>query len=273
MSICIAISVPDGIALAADSQTTWNQTITNVREKGTGREVALEQPLNVPISWSRMTRKLFPIKVGKKHYAACVAGAALINRKTIFSIFKSLEANYPNPDNATFDSVAEYFCNGLAEQIKKEFGVEDVAAAAAGFMVDFILAGFDEDDVSKPRIERWAVFTGSIEAEATDGAKTIATERHKAWSNLNGSMYAFGGCWVGRTDFISHIVTHKNAALPPIQGQFELLSLSDAVDYTKFLVNFTCDFQRFAIMVPDCGKPIISATLTPDGYKEEIVLD
>jgi hypothetical protein len=59
--------------------------------------------------------------------------------------------------------------------------------------------------------------------------------------------------------------------MPPIQGQFELLSLADAVDYTKFLVDFTCDYQRFATMVPDCGKPIISATLTPESYDEQII--
>ena len=64
------------------------------------------------------------------------------------------------------------------------------------------------------------------------------------------------GSWIGRTEFISHLVTHQNPTMPPIQGQFELLSLADAVDYTKFLVDFTCDYQRFAIMVPDCGKPI-----------------
>ncbi len=33
MTIAIAISVPDGIALAADTQTTWNQTITKAKQK------------------------------------------------------------------------------------------------------------------------------------------------------------------------------------------------------------------------------------------------
>jgi len=50
-----------------------------------------------------------------------------------------------------------------------------------------------------------------------------------------------------------------------------MMTLADAVDYTKFLVEFTCDFQRFAVTVPDCGRPIISATLTPGGYEEKTV--
>ena len=59
--------------------------------------------------------------------------------------------------------------------------------------------------------------------------------------------------------------------LNQMQGQYGLMSLADAVDYTRFMVRFTCDFQRFAVMVPDCGSPIISATLTPDGYEEKIL--
>jgi hypothetical protein len=49
------------------------------------------------------------------------------------------------------------------------------------------------------------------------------------------------------------------------------MTLADAVDYTTFLVRFTCDFQRFAVMVPDVGRPIVSATLTPDGYSQQVV--
>ena len=84
-------------------------------------------------------------------------------------------------------------------------------------------------------------------------------------------MDGYGGTWIGRTEFVTHIVNHKNEKLPSISGQYELMSLSDAIDYTKFLVEFTCDFQRFAVVVPDCGRPIISATLTPEGYSEIII--
>lgn len=263
MSICIAIAVPDGIALAADSQITWNQVVTTVREKDTGRDVILEKPLTVPLSWSKMARKLFQVKIADKNYAVCFAGLALLNRKTIYSICRSLEASFPGDGDSTFDGVATYFCDGIAEEMKKQFGVDDLSTLQLGNnVVEFLLAGFDDNDVSKPRIEKWIVFTGTLNGNNT---------KMKNWTNKNESQYNYGGCWIGRVEFVSHLVTHSNPNLPQIQGQFELLSLSDAVDYTKFLVNFTCDFQRFAAMVPDCGKPIISSTLVPDRYNEEVV--
>jgi hypothetical protein len=49
VTIALALAVPDGIALAADTQTTWSQSVSKVREKGTGRDVELETPLLLPI--------------------------------------------------------------------------------------------------------------------------------------------------------------------------------------------------------------------------------
>ena len=41
MSVGIAIAVPDGIAMAADTQTTWNQVVTKAKEKSSGKEFEL----------------------------------------------------------------------------------------------------------------------------------------------------------------------------------------------------------------------------------------
>ena len=263
MSICIAVVVPDGIALAADSQTTWNQTITKAKEKGTGKEFELEIPINVPISWSKMTRKLFNLTFGKNNFAACIAGVALLNSKTIYSVFKSLEANYSG--NGDFDSVLSFLKDGLLEELKKQLGTEDLASIAQIMVVDFILAGFDSKDISQPRLSSCSVFSGV--PKGPDG-KPIKGGFLEKWKNEDKNR--FGACWIGRAEFISHLVNHKNKQLPALQGQYQLFSLSDATDYAKFLVEFTCDFQRFATMVPDCGRPIITAGLTPDEYKEDI---
>ena len=263
MSICIAIAVPDGIALAADSQTTWNQTITQVKEAVTGKTITLETPIQQPISWSKMARKLFEIRVKETSYAVCVAGTALLNHKTTYSLFKSFEANYEGENE--FDEIVEYFVEGLKEEMRIQLKVDELREAKQILTVDFIMAGYENGDVSTPRIESHLIFSGTINVEGIPND----TGHIPRWSNKNG-INKFGGCWIGRTDFISHLVT-ENKTLPPIQGQYELLSLEDAVDYTKFLVDFTCDYQRFAIMVPDCGKPIISAKLTPTGYIEKII--
>jgi hypothetical protein len=266
MSICIAIAVPDGIALAADSQTTWNQTIVQATQLGTNQVFDLAQPINIPISWSRMARKLFHLKINDNSYAICIAGTALLNHKTIYSIFKALEKNYEG--DGSYDNVIRHFIDGIKAELRKQLNIVNLATAQTILNVEFIVSGYVDEDVSKPRIESWLVLSGSVQIE---GGGQLTTGEFRKWTNIVNGEHTFGGCWIGRAEFISHLVTHNNPQMPPIQGQYELLSLADAVDYTKFLVDFTCDYQRFAAMVPDCGKPIISATLTPEQYDEQII--
>ena len=266
MSICIAIAVPDGIALAADSQTTWNQTITRAIQRGTNQEFDLAQPINIPVGWSKMTRKLFELKINDVSYGVCFAGAALLNHKTIFAIFKSLERTYQG--DGTFDNIVRHLVDGMKAELRRHLNVDNLATAQQVITVEFLISGYVDRDVSRPRVESWIIFSGTLPLDA-QGAM-LDTGEFQRWTNVVGGQHTFGGCWIGRTEFISHVVTHTNPQLPQIQGQYELLSLADAVDYTKFLVEYTCDFQRFAVMVPDCGKPIISATLTPESYVETI---
>jgi hypothetical protein len=262
MSIAIAIAVPDGIALAADSQTTWSRTVDRVKEKDTGREVSLESPLLTPVGWSRMARKLFKLTFGGIDFAAATAGAALINKKTPYSILKHLETSYSGPSD--FDPVLKHLLDGLKEQLRQHHGVGDLAQAPV-LAIDIILAGFTDQDVSKPIVASLVVYSG----QPTIPGVTTHTGDFRRWINADPNRY--GGCWIGRTEFVSHVVNHKNPDLPPISGQYELMTLADAVDYTTFLVRFTCDFQRFAIMVPDVGRPIVSATLTTEGYTQTVV--
>ncbi len=266
MSICIAIAVPDGIALAADSQTTWNQTIIQAKQRGTNQLFDLAQPMNIPIGWSKMTRKLFNLKIHNNTYAICIAGAALLNHKTIYSIFKTLEKSYQG--DGSYDTVVRHFIDGLKAELRKQLNIEDLAIAQTIMNIEFIVSGYIDQDVSMPRIESWLVLSGTVQIES---GGQLTTGEFRKWTNVVNGQHTFGGCWIGRAEFISHLVTHNNPQMPPIQGQYELLSLADAVDYTKFLVDFTCDYQRFAAMVPDCGKPIISATLTPELYDEQII--
>jgi hypothetical protein len=262
MSIAIAIAVSDGIALAAETQTTWSRTIDSAKEKDTGREVVLELPLQVPVGWSKMARKLFKITIGGVDYALATAGAALINKKTPYSIFKHLEVSYSGPPE--FDSVLTHLLDGMKEQMRQHHGVSDLTHAPI-LVVDIIFARFADQDVSKPIVANNVVYSG----QPTIKGITTHTGDFRRWANADSNHY--GGCWVGGTEFISHIVINKNPDLPQISGQYELMTLADAVDYTTFLVRFTCDFQRFAIMVPDVGRPIVSATLTPEGFTETLV--
>lgn len=263
MSICIAIAVPDGIALAADSQTTWNQTIEQVEEKGTGKMIDLAKPISQPVSWSKMARKLFEFKVNGKSYAICIAGAALLNHKTVYSIFKSLEANYNGSGN--YDDIVKFIVKGLKKELKEQLGVKDLKNSKQNITVHFIITGYEDNDVSKPIMESHIIFSGSLNINNQKNS----SGHYLQSTNLN-NPNRFGASWIGRTEFISHLI-HPKRNLPPIRGQYELLSLEDANDYANFLVEFTCEYQRFAVMVPDCGKPIWSSKLTPKSYKEEVI--
>lgn len=263
MSIAIAIAVPDGIALAADTQTTWNRTITAAKQKGTGEEFELAEPIVVPVGWSRMARKLFPLEFGGSEFAVCTAGASQLNSKTMYAIFKSLERSYQG--TADCNEVVRYLVGGVQDELKTHFEVDDLSRAETS-VARFIVAGHEDKDVSKPFVESHIVFSGEI----TTGDGKDSSGHVRDWTNTKGNN-RYGGCWIGRGEFISHVVLHSNKNLPPISGQYQGMTLADAVDYTKFLVEFTCDFQRFAIMVPDCGRPIISATLTPGEYQQETV--
>jgi len=263
MTIAIAIGVPDGIALAADTQTTWTQTITKAKQKDTGEEFELESPIVIPVGSSRMAKKLFPLKFGEHQFAVCSAGSGSLNSKSMYAVFKSLETTYEGKGDCR--EVVEYLIKGVQEELKLHLGQDDLSTAPT-LRSDFIIAGYEGSDVSKPFIESHLVFSGEM---TIDGKKDSSGHR-RAGTNTEGN-YRYGGRWIGRTDFVSHIVRHQNPALPQIQGQFHLMTLADAVDYTKFLVEFTCDFQRFAVTVPDCGRPIISASLTPGKYEERIV--
>ena len=183
----------------------------------------------------------------------------------MYAVFRSAEKKYIG--TGAFDDVLQYFVN----QLRKELCVavsstSDALVSAPLKLCEFILAGFEDDDVATPAVESHIVFSGTLNINGTPNP----SGHFKKWSNRTQAT-RYGGCWIGNTAFISHVVNHTNKDLPPISGQYELLTLADAVAYTQFLVAFTCDFQRFAIMVPNCGRPIASATLTPEEFPKELI--
>jgi hypothetical protein len=262
MSIGIAIAVPDGIALAADTQTTWNRTILTAKEKSSGKEVELAEPITIPVGWSRMARKLFHVDMNSKTYAVITAGMAQMNSKSMYAVIRSAALTYEG--NGEIDDVSEFVRDHLKKELAKELSCQPEELAAQPFNVcEIILATYEANDVTKPVIEAHSVFSGTIDVDGDPNGSGHILK----WSNRT-KPSRYGGCWVGRNEFISHIVNHTNSRLPDISSQFGMMTLADAVDYTKFLVEFTCDFQRFAVMVPDCGRPITSSTLIPESYHQ-----
>lgn len=265
MTIGIAIAVPDGIALAADTQITWNKPISKARDKATGKEFELAEPIQMPVGWSRLARKLFSVELSGRTYAIVTAGSARLNSKTMYSVFHSGAVEYRG--DGSCGDVSRFYVQYLRSELAKQQSCEIADLAKQPLAVyEYILAGYEGGDVAKPFLESHLVFSGSI---PIDGKPNDSGHLLK-WTNTAGTSRT-GGCWIGQAHYISHVIKHANKELPQISGQFHMMTLADAVDYTRFLVGFTCDFQRFAVIVPDCGRPITSSVLTPELYKEETV--
>jgi hypothetical protein len=257
MSIGIAIAVPDGITLAADTLAGWSRTITQVQVKGIAGPVELEKPIIQPAGWSPGAKKLFPFEYGQHKGAILTAGIASIGGRTARAVFKKLEQVCPATDNC--QDVLDFLVKGLKAELLEACQVDELSKAPVS-VLEFVFVSFENKDITKPFVSSNLVFSGTM---SIDGAAN-SSGYHLRWRNIPNR---YGACWIGRTEFIAHLVNHNNPRLPPISGQYHLMTLEDAVNYAKFLAEFTCDFQDFAITVPDCGKPVVSAIVTPDEFK------
>jgi hypothetical protein len=257
MTIGIALAVPDGIALAADTQTLWNKEIAKVKAKGIKEPVELEKPIRQPVGWSPGAKKLFPFEYGKHKAAILTAGISSVGKRTARAVFKKLEMGCPDTDSC--EKVVAFLVEGIRTELREVYQVEELSKAPIS-VLEFVFVSFEKKDITKPFISSNLVFSGTLNI----GGSPNTTGHHQRWRNAPNE---YGACWIGRTEFIAHIVNHKNPRLPRLSGQYHLMTLADAVSYTKFLAEFTCDFQEYAITVPDCGRPVVSAIVTPHEFK------
>lgn len=261
MSICVAVSVPDGIALAADTRTAWFSSLDSVKGRG-HNHILLDHPVQIPLGWTSLGRKLFNVKFSDTIFGICTSGNALIGKKTIYTIIKSLERVYNGPSD--FDHVRDYIIEALKQEFIKYFGTDNLKECNY-IDVDLIITGFDDADVSKPRIESYTIFSGIYRLPEL---RHNDTGIHQTFTNLRNGEHCFDICYIGEESYVAHVVRHQKDELPCLLEYLNLFSIADALDFSKFLVAFTCDYQRFAAIVPTCGRPIVAATFTPDGFDE-----
>lgn len=261
MSIGIAVAVPEGIALASDTLNVLDRLVTNIKEKKSKRNVEIENPIRFPIGFSKKVKKIIKMEINGSLYGVCTSGTVMINNKNIFALFKELERKCSGKKD--FNEIAGALVAGIKAEFKEQYNVTDLSKAPPE-VLNFILAGFKNNDITKPIIESHMVFCGKYPHQA------VMNDSGHIVQSSNFEHHKYGGCWIGRSELITHVVNHKNKELPPINNHFELMSLSSAVEYCRFLTGFVCDYQEFALVTPDCGRPIMTATLTPEHYHENI---
>lgn len=263
MTIGIAVVVPDGIALAADSLNTWMTAISKCQTKQYG-EAELAKPIVVASGSASGARKLFPFSYGKNGQgkgAVLISGEATLGQHSVKSIFKNLELSDAIRKTTDCDKVFSLIVAGLKDSLRQAFAEGRPLKEGPSRSMAFAFCSFRDGVIIKPFLRAATVFSGVRRAAGQP-------------DNDTGEFIFFdiqdkptGWAAVGETQYVSHLLSHKNPDLPPISDQWSLMTLAEAVDYVRFLVGFTCDYQRFAIVPKTCGGKVVTAILTPDEFR------
>ncbi len=242
MTMNVTVRVPDGIVIASDSLASQQNAIQlpplNVRHKcgSCGNEEASSiavpaPPIGVPANSSPLANKLFYIgQFGVSfHGAAAVGGRTLCNHVL----------NYVHTDfvpSRTVREVTDDLSTILQEALRKDVGdLSRLPAALAP--IGFQIAGYNHDDLD----------AGS--------SFMVAIGQDRKITDTKGNGVTFGGI----VDVANRVY---RKLLPTDNVSLDLMTLPDAVDFARFLIRTTADYQRFAKMVPVVGGPIDIAVIT-----------
>src|SRR5690606_17663246 len=114
-------------------------------------------------------------------------------------------------------------------------------APKGGHVGGFQISGYDADDI--------------------DTGKTSIVKLHIGQKPVREDIQAYGHTVTGYRSIADML------AIGPQQGasakpNFEKMTIPDAIDYARFLVQTTSDYHRFADMVPTVGGPTEIALIT-----------
>ncbi len=243
MTMNVTVRVPDGIVIASDSLASQqNQLRLRPAKKkhtcgscGNEEEVSFDEPppIGVPVNSSPLANKLFYLgQFGVAfHGAAAVGGRTLCNHVL----------NYVHTDWAptkTVRAVSDDLSTILHEALKKELGGDLGKLPEGATPLGFQIAGYNENDLDSGSTFMVAIGR-DVKVEDTSGPAGVA----------------FGGI----VDVANRLYRRL---MPTDDVSLELMTLPDAVDYARFLIRTTADYQRFAKMVPVVGGPIDIAVIT-----------
>jgi hypothetical protein len=249
VTLNVSLRVPDGIVLASDSLATLMQQINQkMTVQGNcqkcGEQVEIKDvptpPMTVPSSTWPYAQKMFPIQ---GRYGLATFGAAFVNNRSIYNHIIELADRFPavanNEDHLEkmTNFIVGYFLEQLHAECKKT-GVDINLQPDTWHPFGFHLVGFTKDANGDPEPHTHLLRIGKnpiIERFGSIGC---------TWSgdgSVVGLLWPAGG---------------KNVA------SFGTFSLQDALDYAKFLIRTTADYQRFSGKLPTVGGEIDIALIT-----------
>jgi hypothetical protein len=248
MTLNVSLRVPDGIVLAADSLSTLSQainqmvTVTGKCEKcGQMTEIkdAQAPPMTVPSSTWPYTQKLFPVK---DRFGLATYGWGFVNNRSVYNHMIDLVPKLPTEQEGEdffqvlSDFVVKYFHDQLISQLTKmQLPVE--LQPDDWFPFGFQFVGF---------------------ARSADGEPVSRTHLIAIGKKTKIDVYDEIGCTISGDPTVVNMLWNA----PSHRLNLASFSLQDAVDYVKFLIRTTSEYQRFSGNMPTVGGDIDIALLT-----------
>jgi hypothetical protein len=248
MTLNVSLLVPDGIVIACDSLATVSQAINRQKMNVTakcqkcGEQFEIKDveapPMSVPSSTWAYSQKLFPIG---KRLGLAAYGSAFVNGRSIYNHVIELAPKLASVGRGYggFDLV----CNGIKDYFHKELLAE--------------MKVFGQNPDLMP--DTWLYFgfqlVGFAEGQKGD---YCAQRRHiKVGKKAESEEISGFGCYVSGDTSVVQLLW--SSGVPANYGAF---SLQDAIDYAKFLIRTTADYQRFSGNMPSVGGEIDIALVT-----------
>jgi hypothetical protein len=248
MTLNVSLRVPDGIVVASDSLSTVTQAINQkVTVKGkcekcgemTEIRDAQVPPVSIPSSTWPYTQKLFPVK---ERFGLATYGWGFVNNRSIYNHMIDLAPKLPDEAagqdyfQCLSDFIAKYFHDQLTSYLAKIQLPLDLQPDD-WFPFGFQFVGFARGKNSEPVSRTHLIAIG----------KKIKVD-----------SYDEIGCTISGDPTVVNMLWNA----PSHRLNLASFSLQDAVDYAKFLIRTTADYQRFSGTMPTVGGEIDIALLT-----------
>jgi hypothetical protein len=247
MTLNVSMRVPDGIVLASDSLTTVTQRIdqkmnveTDCKKCGDHIEIkdVAVPPMTVPSSTWPYAQKVYPLQ---RKFGLATHGSAYVNNRSIYNHVSELTTPEDDGNGDHLDKMANFIVEHFKTQMLLEWkkgGVDANLQPDTFYPLGFQLCGFTKDSNGEPV------------------PRTCCLQIGKSPKISN---YDSIGCTVtGDTSVVCHLWAKDQ----PSNVDYRLFSLQDAIDYAKFLIRTTSDYQRFSGKLPTVGGEIDIALIT-----------
>jgi hypothetical protein len=240
MTINVSVRVPDGIIVASDSLASFlmpvqQQIHVAMKCEQCGHAsppgVIHTPPIGLPGNSTPLATKLFYVG----NYGLAFFGASAINGRSLFNHVMVFRTTIYK-DGMQIGDVADGIAKMLNDAIKADPNLQPNRVPSGQLIGGFQVSGYDDADIDVGRTAIVQYFVGK-------DPERVDQQDH----NLT----------VTGDPRVVHMLFSKTA-----HPNFGRMTIPDAIDYARFLVQTTSDYHRFADQAPTVGGPTEIALIT-----------